>query len=622
MLSVRACLFCLILAPSVSFAQEVCNNGTDDDGDGAIDLNDPDCPCSTAIFPANVESYIPNHSFEEQVPGPNGPCCPYDFVSPFSPPWLSCAEGWYQATSATSDYFHECGYSPIGMPLPPPDGQGAVGFFDAPGYFEYVGSCLTNASPPQPMLGGTTYTLSLWIAAVASSDNHQQSVEHSDPSVFVEQMPLAIFGYANACVPFPIPTMDCAGYLPGWVEMGRVMVQPAREWTRVSITFTPTEDIHSVIIGGACDVPASFGGQWVTDSQGVSVLGGAYFLVDDLMLTQASDQVLTPVSTSGTICQENASALAVPPVGATAHQWYRDGVAIPGQTALELDISGLGLEGGRYTLASTFEGQCLMGAATLPMGTEPRAWPSIEPSFGCAPLEVLFTDTSANVVSSRWTFGDGAAGEEEVELHTYAQPGSYDVTLTVTDMMGCEGDTLLVDAVIVGGPLQAVINATPNPTDTENTTVELNGANSQGDIISWWWDLGDVSPGFSSNSSLVVDFPAVEGTYPVLLAVESSAGCVDTVRSVIVVTVFGRIDMPNVFSPNGDGHNDRFIPLDHTGAPGSLEIFNRWGQLVFSTKSLAQGWSGSEVPDGTYYYVVTPDDPDADKLSGHVTLVR
>ncbi|MBL7953295.1 MAG: gliding motility-associated C-terminal domain-containing protein [Flavobacteriales bacterium] len=599
--------------PVVALAQEVCNNALDDDADGLIDLNDPDCPCATAIIPSNVESFIHNHSFEEQVMGPNGPCCPYGFVSPVSPPWLSCADGWFQATSNTSDYFHECGYSPSGFPLPPPDGEGALGFYTDVDYKEYVGTCLTATAPPNPLTAGTTYTLSLWIAAVGANGMHTQTVAEADPSVFTEQLPLALFGYANACVPFPVGTEGCIGDVAGWEEIGRVLVQPAWDWTRVSITFTPAENIHSVIIGAACDLPASF-----TDQGGVM----PYFLVDDLMLTVATDQVLTPVSTSGTVCQENAQAVAVPPVGANAHQWYRDGVAVIGQTSLTLDISALDLGGGLYTLASTFEGQCLMGASTMLPGTQPEPWPSIEPAFGCAPLEVLFTDTSMNVLSSSWTFGDGGSGDDEVEVHTYTTPGSYDVTLTVVDLLGCSADTLLEDAVVVGGALTAVIGATPNPTDVENTTVQLNSSGSTGDIISWWWDLGDVSPNTSDAAELTVVFPAVEGTYPVILAVESSSGCVDTVRSSIIVTELGTIEMPNIFSPNGDGHNDRFTPLEYKGAPGLMEIYNRWGQQVFSTRSLAQGWSGSDVPDGTYYFVVTPDDADAETLTGHVTLVR
>ena len=132
----RLAFLLTLLFPLALSAQEICNNGIDDDGNGLIDLNDPACPCSTLIAPANLPSYIRNHSFEERS------CCPYGFVSAFSPPWLDCATGWHQATSATSDYFNMSGYAPAGMPLPPPDGDGAVGFFAGDGYFEYVGNFL------------------------------------------------------------------------------------------------------------------------------------------------------------------------------------------------------------------------------------------------------------------------------------------------------------------------------------------------------------------------------------------------------------------------------------------------------------------------------------------------
>ncbi len=82
------------------------------------------------------------------------------------------------------------------------------------------------------------------------------------------------------------------------------------------------------------------------------------------------------------------------------------------------------------------------------------------------------------------------------------------------------------------------------------------------------------------------------------------------------------VEMPNVFSPNNDGQNDRFIPLDYTGAEGVMEIYNRWGQLIFTSRNLAQGWSGQDAPAGTYYYIVAPDDPRGEKASGHVTLLR
>ncbi|MFN6116606.1 MAG: gliding motility-associated C-terminal domain-containing protein, partial [Flavobacteriales bacterium] len=89
--------------------------------------------------------------------------------------------------------------------------------------------------------------------------------------------------------------------------------------------------------------------------------------------------------------------------------------------------------------------------------------------------------------------------------------------------------------------------------------------------------------------------------------------------------------VPNAFSPNGDGVNDRFIP----NAPPQdnralLRIFNRWGEEVFTATDLANGWDGTSggvaVPDGVYVYLLRATDPCAPtnqvELRGHVTLLR
>jgi len=50
----RSLLLPAILAPAMVLAQEVCNNAIDDDADGLVDLNDPECPCSAVLMPANA----------------------------------------------------------------------------------------------------------------------------------------------------------------------------------------------------------------------------------------------------------------------------------------------------------------------------------------------------------------------------------------------------------------------------------------------------------------------------------------------------------------------------------------------------------------------------------------
>ncbi|MFT3884977.1 MAG: PKD domain-containing protein [Flavobacteriales bacterium] len=325
----------------------------------------------------------------------------------------------------------------------------------------------------------------------------------------------------------------------------------------------------------------------------------------------------------GHVCENNVVVTADPPAGVTGHQWYLNGVALTGETGSTLNVSALGLGSGTYTMAGTYDGECLMGSTHVMVPDAPAPLPHITPANGCAPLTVSFEDVTGPLsVASTWSFGDGAASAGSAVTHTYAAPGTYDVTLGITTGMGCVRDTVLPGAVVVHpGPVGA-ISATPNPTDVEHTAVVLSGSVNVGDIVAWWWDLGTAEPASSSAQALTATFPAEPGNYPVMLVVISAGGCVDTVRSVVRMVRPGVIEMPNVFSPNGDGENDRFIPLDHNDVAGSLEIYNRWGQVVFSTRSLDQGWSGIGVPEGTYYYLVTPDDQRFEKRTGHITLLR
>lgn len=89
------------------------------------------------------------------------------------------------------------------------------------------------------------------------------------------------------------------------------------------------------------------------------------------------------------------------------------------------------------------------------------------------------------------------------------------------------------------------------------------------------------------------------------------------------------INVPNVFTPNGDGMNDRFAPFTGTAImEGSIEIYNRWGQLIFSTEDIDSGWDGTSDermhPDGTYFYRIsyTTVFGATESIHGAVTLLR
>jgi gliding motility-associated-like protein len=89
------------------------------------------------------------------------------------------------------------------------------------------------------------------------------------------------------------------------------------------------------------------------------------------------------------------------------------------------------------------------------------------------------------------------------------------------------------------------------------------------------------------------------------------------------------LQMPNTFTPNNDGSNDYFSPMEYSYIPSAhLVIYNRWGQKVYETNNLQRGWNGQtgslDCPDGTYFWTVdysTRTERENQK-SGFVTLIR
>ena len=111
-------------------------------------------------------------------------------------------------------------------------------------------------------------------------------------------------------------------------------------------------------------------------------------------------------------------------------------------------------------------------------------------------------------------------------------------------------------------------------------------------------------------------------------------GCYDTLlRPLVVGEDFG-IYVPNAFTPNADGLNDVFQPKGFGVTKYELNIFDRWGQKVFSTKDFEKGWDGTMqskndvkygiLEEGTYSWVITCTSVfgKAHEMKGHVTLFK
>ena len=194
--------------------------------------------------------------------------------------------------------------------------------------------------------------------------------------------------------------------------------------------------------------------------------------------------------------------------------------------------------------------------------------------------------------------------------------GSYSVT--VTNAEGCDGTSATVDVNSANSPTANFIGD-PNGTVFPGATVSYTNTSNPngGTITSVVWTTDSIGGGNGNTFTHTFYMP---GEYNITLTVTTADGCTGTYTYVqIVVPV--EIIIPNVFSPNSDGHNDALVFEGAQFYPNtSLSVFNRWGQEVYASTNYKNTWRGTDMPDGTYFYVLKLIT--GKEYTGNVTLLR
>ncbi len=258
----------------------------------------------------------------------------------------------------------------------------------------------------------------------------------------------------------------------------------------------------------------------------------------------------------------------------------------------------------------------------------------------CAPLYISLMNTSLNTevpgTTYRWDFGDGSTSTAKNPTYTYFTPGTYKIELTVMGPGGVSTMSRIVSAY--ASPL-AHFQVSP-------TTVYVNDVNvrffnlTQG-AISYIWDFGD---GDTSKVSDPSHKYMEEGVYDVSLWAYSENGCSDSYLLPDAVTVLpvGDVRFPTVFTPNKTGPIERtdlptggvevdmffYPPIRQTVTNYKLQIFNRWGVLIFESHDINVPWNGyykNELcQQGVYVWLVEGKYQDGKpfKLVGNVTLLH
>ncbi|MBL7914833.1 MAG: PKD domain-containing protein [Bacteroidia bacterium] len=165
--------------------------------------------------------------------------------------------------------------------------------------------------------------------------------------------------------------------------------------------------------------------------------------------------------------------------------------------------------------------------------------PSLVPSFtvtnqaGCSPLSTTFTCTVPGALTWSWDLGDGTTSTQQSFSHTYANPGLYDITLTVTTVSGCNGSVTLPGYISVDAYPNASFTVN-NPTGCRPHSAQFTNTSTGAATYSWTFGNGNTSTAFNP-----VNIYSTTGSYAVSMIATSTNGCSDSVSIPAAVTVNG-----------------------------------------------------------------------------------
>lgn len=249
----------------------------------------------------------------------------------------------------------------------------------------------------------------------------------------------------------------------------------------------------------------------------------------------------------------------------------------------------------------------------------------------CEPAQFQIVNTTPNTQFSYWLVDGNQQFVNQNTIVTWDMyAGTYDLQLVITSTDGCVDSTTFTDLLVVDPLPEANFGYSPNPVLMFNTEVNFTNLSYNGSTYEWIFEEG--SPSFSTDENPTVMFPdGVDGEYDVTLITTSDLGCTDTITIPLVVLPEVLMYAPNAFTPDGDEHNQNWrihiVGIDVYDF--QLQLFDRWGELIWESRDPEAGWDGTfkgqPCQVGTYTWVVRAKDLLNDGqyvYNGHVTLLR
>ena len=411
--------------------------------------------------------------------------------------------------------------------------------------------------------------------------------------------------------------------------------------TIVTVNTLPTVTITAsgattFCIGGSVTLIASSGLSYLwsngATSQSITVnSGGSYSVAvanagscsatSSATVVSVNPLPIASISSASTFLCGSGATVSLTATGGTSYQWSNNGVPIVGATASTYSANTIGT----YTATATSSFGCIASATGSIMLTQ-MATPILAYSYDsyCVNKAVAFTNQSTAVGSGAvtYTWSDNASNIASTTNanFTYATAGSYSVKLKAQSNSCANLKDSITKVISIENPVSAVRYNTVDVAVNDN--IQLQSRNF-GNKYTWSPTTG-LNNIFISNPNATL---SQQQEYLVTIGVPSGCSTKDTI--LVRVQTGNTIYVPNVFTPNGDGKNDKviIIPVGISQLK-VFRIYNRWNKKVFETSDINNGWDGKVngvlQPLDTYVWVVEAITKDGTLIAktGSITLLR
>jgi len=255
-----------------------------------------------------------------------------------------------------------------------------------------------------------------------------------------------------------------------------------------------------------------------------------------------------------------------------------------------------------------------------------------ESAVGCAPLKVSFKEKSTFANTFTWYFGDGYTSTEANPTHLYENEGFFTVTL-IAEGPGGVSRIIKKNIIEVKATPKCFFYATPDSAHLPNARFDMKNKTVNGSQFTWQVNNSETQalvltsqlkePSFIINQA---------GNYDVTLTAVNENQCYDSLTKPLMLIVLeeGKIYIPTAFTPNRDNRNDKFkaVTLGVSEKDYTFNIYNRWGEKVFTTNDLEGAWDGTindkPVAEGVFIWTISGRFASGDffERKGTVTLLK